>query len=244
MLNTITNIDRDSPARGKVKIGDELLSINGHGVEDVLDYRYWSYEPRLSLLLRSGETGREYTVKIRKDAGEDLGLDFEEYLMDKPWGCSNRCLFCFIDQLPRGLRRTLYFKDDDARLSFLTGSYITLTNLSEREMERICALKISPINVSIHATDPELRAKLMGNPKAADIMGPLRRLTAAGITVDCQIVCCPGYNDKEQLSRSMRELSELYPGVNSVSSYPSASRSTGRASRNSRPSIRTARRRR
>ena len=220
MLNTITNIDRDSPARGKVKIGDELLSINGHGVEDVLDYRYWSYEPRLSLVLRSGETGREYTVKIRKDAGEDLGLDFEEYLMDKPWGCSNRCLFCFIDQLPRGLRRTLYFKDDDARLSFLTGSYITLTNLSEREMERICALKISPINVSVHATDPELRAKLMGNPKAADIMGPLRRLTAAGITVDCQIVCCPGYNDKEQLSRSMRELSELYPGVNSVSIVP------------------------
>ena len=220
MLNTITNIDRDSPARGKVKVGDELLSINGHGVEDVLDYRYWSYEPRLSLVLRSGETGREYTVKIRKDAGEDLGLDFEEYLMDKPWGCSNRCLFCFIDQLPRGLRRTLYFKDDDARLSFLTGSYITLTNLSEREMERICALKISPINVSVHATDPELRAKLMGNPKAADIMGPLRRLTAAGITVDCQIVCCPGYNDKEQLSRSMRELSELYPGVNSVSIVP------------------------
>ena len=220
MLNTITNIDRDSPARGKVKVGDELLSINGHGVEDVLDYRYWSYEPRLSLVLRSGETGREYTVKIRKDAGEDLGLDFEESLMDKPWGCSNRCLFCFIDQLPRGLRRTLYFKDDDARLSFLTGSYITLTNLSEREMERICALKISPINVSVHATDPELRAKLMGNPKAADIMGPLRRLTAAGITVDCQIVCCPGYNDKEQLSRSMRELSELYPGVNSVSIVP------------------------
>ena len=105
-------------------------------------------------------------------------------------------------------------------MSFLTGSYITLTNLSEREMERICALKISPINVSVHATDPEMRAKLMGNPKAADIMGPLRRLTAAGITVDCQIVCCPGYNDKEQLSRSMRELAELYPGVNSVSIVP------------------------
>ena len=220
MLNTITNIDNDSPARGRVHVGDELLAINGHTVEDVLDYRYWSYEPRLSLVLRSGETGREYTVKIRKDAGEDLGLDFEEYLMDKPWGCSNHCLFCFIDQLPKGLRRTLYFKDDDARLSFLTGSYITLTNLSEREMERICALKISPINVSVHATDPGMRAKLMGNPRAADIMGPLRRLTAAGITVDCQIVCCPGYNDKEQLSRSMRELAELYPGVNSVSIVP------------------------
>ena len=220
MLNTITNIDKASPARGKVQVGDELLSINGHGVEDVLDYRYWSYEPKLSLTLRSGAMGGEYEVKIRKGEGEDLGLDFEEYLMDRPWGCSNRCLFCFIDQLPRGLRRTLYFKDDDARLSFLTGSYITLTNLSEREMERICALKISPINVSVHATDPEMRAKLMGNPKAADIMGPLRRLTSAGITVDCQIVCCPGYNDKEQLSRSMRELAELYPGVNSVSVVP------------------------
>lgn len=220
MLNTITNIDNDSPARGMVHVGDELLAINGHTVEDVLDYRYWSYEPELTLSLRSGRTGHEYTVKVRKDEGDDLGLDFEEYLMDKPWGCSNHCLFCFIDQLPKGLRRTLYFKDDDARLSFLTGSYITLTNLSEREMERICALKISPINVSVHATDPEMRAKLMGNPKAADIMGPLRRLTAAGITVDCQIVCCPGYNDREQLSRSMRELAELYPGVNSVSIVP------------------------
>lgn len=220
MLNTITNIDNDSPARGRVHVGDELLAINGHTVEDVLDYRYWSYEPELTLSLRSGRTGHEYTVKVRKAEGDDLGLDFEEYLMDKPWGCSNHCLFCFIDQLPKGLRRTLYFKDDDARLSFLTGSYITLTNLSEREMERICALKISPINVSVHATDPEMRAKLMGNPRAADIMGPLRRLTAAGITVDCQIVCCPGYNDREQLSRSMRELAELYPGVNSVSIVP------------------------
>ena len=220
MLNTITNIDNDSPARGRVHVGDELLAINGHTVEDVLDYRYWSYEPELTLSLRSGRTGHEYTVKVRKDEGDDIGLDFEEYLMDKPWGCSNHCLFCFIDQLPKGLRRTLYFKDDDARLSFLTGSYITLTNLSEREMERICALKISPINVSVHATDPGMRAKLMGNPRAADIMGPLRRLTAAGITVDCQIVCCPGYNDKEQLSRSMRELAELYPGVNSVSIVP------------------------
>ena len=208
------------PARGRVHVGDELLAINGHTVEDVLDYRYWSYEPELTLSLRSGRTGHEYTVEVRKDEGDDLGLDFEEYLMDKPWGCSNHCLFCFIDQLPKGLRRSLYFKDDDARLSFLTGSYITLTNLSEREMERICALKISPINVSVHATDPEMRAKLMGNPKAADIMGPLRRLTAAGITVDCQIVCCPGYNDREQLSRSMRELAELYPGVNSVSIVP------------------------
>lgn len=220
MLNTITKIDEYSPLRGRVHVGDELVSINGHEVEDVLDYRYWGYEPRVSLVLRAAGSGREYTVKVKKGEGEDLGLDFEEYLMDRPWGCSNRCKFCFIDQLPKGLRRTLYFKDDDARLSFLTGSYITLTNLSEREMERICALKISPINVSVHATDGALRAELMGNPKAADIMGPLKRLADAGIVMDCQIVCCPGWNDRGQLSRTMRDLAGLYPGVNSVSIVP------------------------
>lgn len=219
MLNTVTNIDARSPLRGRVRVGDKLLSINGHEVEDVLDYRYWSYEPQLTLVFRSADGG-EYSVKARKGEGEDLGLDFEEYLMDRPWGCSNRCKFCFIDQLPKGLRRTLYFKDDDARLSFLTGSYITLTNLSEREMERICALKISPINVSVHATDGALRAELMGNPKAADIMGPLKRLADAGIVMDCQIVCCPGWNDRGQLSRTMRDLAGLYPGVNSVSIVP------------------------
>ena len=219
MLNTVTNIDARSPLRGRVRVGDKLLSINGHEVEDVLDYRYWSYEPQLTLVFRSADGG-EYSVKARKGEGEDLGLDFEEYLMDRPWGCSNRCKFCFIDQLPKGLRKTLYFKDDDARLSFLTGSYITLTNLSERELERICALKISPINVSVHATDGALRAELMGNPKAADIMGPLHRLAAAGIVMECQIVCCPGWNDRGQLSRTMRDLAGLYPGVNSVSIVP------------------------
>ena len=220
MLNTVTNIDARSPLRGRVRVGDKLVSINGHEVEDVLDYRYWGYEPRVSLVLRAAGSGREYTVKVKKGEGEDLGLDFEEYLMDRPWGCSNRCKFCFIDQLPKGLRRTLYFKDDDARLSFLTGSYITLTNLSERELERICALKISPINVSVHATDGALRAELMGNPKAADIMGPLKRLADAGIVMDCQIVCCPGWNDRGQLSRTMSDLAGLYPGVNSVSIVP------------------------
>ena len=219
MLNTVTNVDKTSPVRRHVRPGDALVAINGHEIEDVLDYRYWSYEERLTLTIRRPD-GSEHTVKVRKDAGEDLGLDFDEYLMDKPWGCSNRCVFCFVDQLPRGMRKSLYFKDDDARLSFLTGSYITLTNLSEREFERICALRISPINVSVHATDPDMRAKLMGNPRAADILTPLRRLAEAGITMNCQIVCCPGWNDREQLSRSMRELAELYPGVYSVSIVP------------------------
>ena len=219
MLNTVTNVDKSSPVRRHVRVGDALVAINGHEIEDVLDYRYWSYESRLTLTIRRPD-GAERTVRVRKGEGEDLGLDFGEYLMDKPWGCSNRCVFCFIDQLPRGLRRTLYFKDDDARLSFLTGSYITLTNLSEREFERICALKISPINVSVHATNPELRARLMGNPKAADIMTPLKRLAEAGLTMNCQVVCCPGWNDGEELERTMRELAGLYPGVYSVSIVP------------------------
>lgn len=220
MLNTVTSIDESSPLLGRVSVGDTLLSVNGHEIEDVLDYRYWTYEPKLTLVLVSGETKEEYTVRVRHGAGGDLGLDFEEYLMDKPWGCSNHCKFCFIDQLPRGLRKTLYFKDDDARLSFLTGSYITLTNLSERELDRICALRISPINISVHATNPAVRAELMGNPKAADIMSPLNRLAKAGVIMNCQIVCCPGYNDGDELSRSMRELAELYPAVNSVSVVP------------------------
>lgn len=220
MLNTITHIDRKSPLRHRVREGDSLVAINGRPIEDVLDYRYYSYDAELSLTFRSAGDGGEYTAHIRKGEGEELGLDFGEYLMDKPWGCSNHCKFCFIDQLPRGMRKSLYFKDDDARLSFLTGSYITLTNLSDRELDRICQLKISPVNISVHATNPELRACLMGNPRAADIMGPLTKLAKAGIIMDCQIVCCPGYNDGEELSRSMQDLAALYPSVNSVSVVP------------------------
>lgn len=219
MLNTITGVDETSPLRHKVRPGERLIAINGREVEDVLDYRFWSYDSELTLTVMRAD-GKTRDIKVKKGAGEDLGLDFEEYLMDRPWGCSNRCKFCFIDQLPRGLRKTLYFKDDDARLSFLTGSYITLTNLSEREMQRICDLRISPINVSVHATNPAVRAELMGNPKAADIMGPLRRLADAGVTMDCQVVCCPGHNDREELTRTMTDLAGLYPGVKSVSIVP------------------------
>lgn len=219
MQNAIIKIEDGSPLRRTVREGDRLIAINGHDIEDVLDYRYYSYDPRLQITIMSPE-GRTRKVKVRKPEGRDLGLEFEESLMDAPWSCSNNCKFCFIDQLPPGLRRSLYFKDDDARLSFLTGSYITLTNLSERELRRICDLRVSPINISVHATNPALRAELMGNPAAADVMEPLRRLAEAGITMDCQIVCCPGYNDREELSRTMRDLAGLHPSVNSVSVVP------------------------
>ena len=214
-FNTVSSLDEDCPLKGIVQPGDELLRVNRHEIRDVLDYKYWTYEKKLLLEFR--KAGR---VRVRKEIGRDLGLNFETYLMDKPTGCANRCVFCFVDQLPKGLRSTLYFKDDDARLSFLTGNYITLTNLSERELQRICDLRVSPLNVSVHATDGELRARLLQNPRGKEIMPLLQRFAAAGITMDCQVVLCPGWNDGEALERTMRDLAGLYPAVNSVSIVP------------------------
>lgn len=219
LSSVIKKIDKDSPLLHKAHIGDKLLSINGNEIIDVLDYKYFSYDTNLKIELESPE-GKHRTIKIKKREGGELGIDFETYLMDRARCCSNRCMFCFIDQLPRGMRKTLYFKDDDARLSFLTGNYVTMTNLSEREIQRIIDLHISPINVSVHATEPELRAKMLHNPRGAEGYELMKRLAAGGITMNCQIVCCPGVNDGEALMRSMKDLVALYPQVNSVSIVP------------------------
>lgn len=213
--NTVSFLDEDCPLRGKVEPGDELLSINGHKIRDVLDYKFWSYERKLTLEFKNAGT-----IRVKKDEGEDLGLNFETYLMDNPTGCANRCVFCFVDQLPKGMRSTLYFKDDDARLSFLTGNYITATNLSARELDRICELRVSPLNISVHATNGELRARMLQNKRGAEIMDILRRFAKAGICMDCQIVLCPGWNDGAELQRSMEDLASLYPSVGSVSIVP------------------------
>ena len=215
MFNTISSVDTDCPLAGKVLPGDQLLFVNHHEIRDVLDYKYWTYDKKL--LLEFKNAGK---IRVRKEPGQDLGLNFESYLMDRPTGCANRCVFCFVDQLPRGMRSTLYFKDDDARLSFLTGNYITCTNLSARELQRICDLRISPLNISVHATDSELRAKLLGNPRGGEIMAVLRRFADAGIAMDCQIVVVPGWNDGTALQRTMEDLASLYPQVNSVSVVP------------------------
>ena len=215
MFNTIVSIDSGSPLEGRVQPGDQLLSVNRHPIRDVLDYKYWTYEPRLALEFR--QAGR---VRVRKEEGRDLGLNFETYLMDRPTGCGNRCIFCFVDQLPRGLRPSLYFKDDDARLSFLTGSYITATNLSSRELDRICQLRVSPLNLSVHSTDPELRSRMLQNPRGGEILEVLRRFSEAGIEMDCQVVVCPGWNDGAQLQKTMEDLAGFYPHVNSVSIVP------------------------
>ena len=215
MFNTVSSVDPGSPLEGRVFPGDELRYVNHHEIRDVLDYKYWTYDEKLLLEFRNA--GK---LRVRKDAGQDLGLNFETYLMDRPTGCANRCVFCFVDQLPKGMRPTLYFKDDDARLSFLTGNYITCTNLSRRELDRICALRISPLNVSVHATDGALRAKLLGNPRGAEIMDVLRRFSEAGIFMDCQIVAVPGWNDGEALQKTMEDLATFFPQVGSVSIVP------------------------
>ena len=220
MKPKIINIRPDSPACGrKIYPGDTLLGINGHGIRDVLDYKYYAYDAHLLLELL-GEDGRLRLVKINKGEGEDVGLDFETYLMDKAKHCANKCIFCFVDQLPPGMRETLYFKDDDARLSFLQGNYITLTNLSDREVQRIIDLHISPINLSVHAAEPELRAMLLGSRNGGRGIEIMRRLSAAGITMNCQIVCCPGINDGEHLKYTMEVLASMYPSVASVSIVP------------------------
>jgi putative radical SAM enzyme (TIGR03279 family) len=220
MGSLISYIDENSPASGKnIRPGDTLVRINGHKIKDVLDYKYYSYDARLLLELHDG-TGKIRFVRLGKPEGLDLGLNFESYLMDSPSSCSNKCVFCFVDQLPRGLRETLYFKDDDNRLSFLQGNYVTLTNLSEREIQRMIDMRISPLNVSVHSTEPELHSLLLGNKKSARGLKALRRFGEAGMTLNCQIVCCPGLNDGAHLSRTMSDLAAMYPSVQSVSVVP------------------------
>ena len=219
MENVIRAIDLGSPLERRVHPGDRLLSVNGKPIRDVLDYKFYAYDRDLRLVLARPD-GSEYRLHIRKAEGGDLGLDFESYLMDRPRSCANHCVFCFIDQLPKGMRPTMYFKDDDARLSFLLGNYITLTNLSEREIQRVIDLHVSPVNVSVHAMNPELRVKMLRNPRAGESLGIMRRFADAGIVMNCQIVCCPGLNDGEELDRSMRELAALHPAVHSVSVVP------------------------
>ena len=206
MSTVVKSVDRRSPAeRAGVRAGEKLISIGGHPVEDVLDYRFFGYDRDPELVLEAPDGSRR-TLRVKKPETEDLGLNFETYLMDQPRPCSNHCLFCFVDQMAPGCRDTLYFKDDDARLSFLMGNYITLTNLSPREAQRIIDLKISPINVSVHATDPKLRSILLGNKAGGESLEYMKAFARAGIVMNGQIVLCPGYNDGEQLQRTMEDM--------------------------------------
>lgn len=219
-LTKIASVDPHSPARkAGVRPGETLTHINGHPIVDVLDYKFYAYDPRLELTLTE-ENGGSRTLRIKKEEGEDLGLNFETYLMDRARSCANKCIFCFVDQMPPGMRDTLYFKDDDARLSFLMGNYMTLTNLSQREIQRIIDLRISPINISVHATDPELRTAMLKNPRAGECLSIMERFAKAGIEMNCQVVACPGVNDGPALTRTMEDLGKLHPAVTSVAVVP------------------------
>ncbi len=209
-----------SPAeKARIHAGDKLLAINGQEINDILDYQFYATDERLLLELEKPD-GKRKKCRIKKEEYEELGVCCETYLMDKQRHCRNKCVFCFIDQLPRGLRETLYFKDDDARLSFLFGNYITLTNISQQEIDRIIKMKISPVNISVHTTSPELRVRMMNNKNAGEALKYVYQLAEAGIALNCQLVLCPGWNDGEELKRSLADLSALYPAVQSIACVP------------------------
>lgn len=197
---------------------DILISANGHPIKDVLDYRFYLTSTAVRLTLQRG--GEEYSLVLNKGEYDDIGLEFETPLMDKKHTCRNGCVFCFIDQMPKGMRETLYFKDDDDRLSFLHGNYVTLTNLGEEDIQRIITMHISPVNVSVHTTNPQLRVQMMKNKHAGQVLSYLPRLAEAGIALCTQIVLCKGLNDGAELDRSMHDLKALFPALRSCAIVP------------------------
>ncbi len=202
-----------------IEAGDRLLQINGEVVEDVFDYQYMIEEEYLEVLIGKA-SGEEWLLEIEKEFEEDLGIEFENGLMDEYRSCCNKCIFCFIDQMPKGMRDTLYFKDDDSRLSFLQGNYVTLTNMSDRDVERIIKYHLSPINISFQTMNPELRCRMLHNRFAGDALKKADRLFEAGIEMNGQIVLCKGWNDGAELEHSIRELSRYLPYLRSVSVVP------------------------
>lgn len=219
MSVVIKDVLKGSPAYKKgMKPGELLLELNGKEIMDVLDYRFYQNDRVITVTFKD-QGGKVRQKRIKKQEDEELGLEFETYLMDKQHSCRNNCVFCFIDQLPKGMRESLYFKDDDSRMSFLFGNYITLTNITEREVERILEMHISPINVSVHTTDPELRCRMMNNRFAGKALEILRRFCEAGIDVNCQLVLCPGWNDGENLRKSLEDLTN-YESVKSIACVP------------------------
>lgn len=219
-MNKVKSVEVGSIAEEvEIQPGDQLISVNGHKIEDIIDFMFLMAETNVVLEVEKYD-GELWEIEIDKDPDEDLGITFENPIIDEAKRCSNNCVFCFIDQLPQGMRETLYFKDDDSRLSFLQGNFVTLTNMSEEKIKRIVDYKISPINVSVHTTNPDLRVKMLGNRFAGKIMDQLKNLTSHGIVVNAQIVLCPGYNDGPELEKTIRDLETLGENLNSVAVVP------------------------
>ena len=215
----ITSVEERSYAKkAGIQPLDNLISINGNEICDVLDYRFYLADRVVKLVL--DRDGKEYTAKIKKGEYDDIGLEFETPLMDKKQSCRNGCIFCFIDQNPEGMREPIYFKDDDSRLSFIHGNYITLTNMFDKDIDRIIKMRISPVNISVHTTNPELRVRMMKNKRSGEVLSYLDRFKEAGLSMCGQIVLCKGVNDGDELLRSLRDLSRYYPEMGSVSIVP------------------------
>ena len=218
MSVNVKSVIKNSPAEKAGVIENDILThINGNEIMDVLDYSFYEMEENVTLsLLRDGNI---IDIPTQKQEGEPLGLEFETYLMDEQRSCRNKCIFCFIDQLPKGMRESLYFKDDDSRMSFLFGNYITLTNITDHEVDRIIKMHISPVNISVHTTNPELRCKMMNNRFAGKALDVLWRLCEAGIEINCQLVMCPGYNDGAELERTLADLCK-WENIKSIALVP------------------------
>ena len=204
---------------GGIQPGDCLLSVNGTKLKDIFDYRFLMADDFVLLRLRDS-SGEEYELEIEKDTYEDIGIEFDNPLMDSDRSCANKCIFCFVDQMPEGMRDTLYFKDDDTRLSFLTGNYVTLTNTSIKELNRIVAYRMSPINISVHTTDPKLREMMLGNSTAGNIMEKIKVLADGDIKINAQVVLCPGINDGKYLEKTIDDLLVYHNAVESLSIVP------------------------
>ena len=203
----------------EIESGDKLISINNNEIEDVFDYHFYVNDEYLTLLIEK-KNGEEWELEIEKDYEEDLGIEFEQGLMDEYRSCRNKCMFCFIDQMPKGMRETLYFKDDDSRLSFLQGNYVTLTNMSDKDIDRIVRYHLEPINISFQTTNPELRCKMLHNRFAGEALKKVDILYEGGIQMNGQIVLCKGENDGEELERTIRDLKKYVPQLQSVSVVP------------------------
>ena len=216
----ISSVDKGSLCdKKKIAAGDCVITVNGNPVKDVLDYRFYLNDTKITLEIRK-ENGKIKKYRFRKSESEDIGLNFETYLMDKQHACKNKCIFCFIDQLPKGLRDSLYFKDDDDRLSFLFGNYVTLTNLDDEEVERLIKMRISPINISVHTMNPQLRVEMMKNSRSGECLAYIKKFADAGIDINAQLVLCPGINDGKELEFSLKSLFEYYPAMKSIACVP------------------------
>ena len=218
--NLISKVYKDSIADELgIEVGDLLISINGEPIHDIIEYKFLLSDEYLEVEIQKSNK-EVYIYEIEKDYDDDLGIEFTNPIIDKAKSCRNKCVFCFIDQLPKGMRETLYFKDDDSRLSFLQGNFVTLTNMSEEDINNIIKYRISPINISVHTTNPELRKTMIKNKFAGNLYSIMQRLANAQIQMNCQIVLCPGYNDKEELEKTVSDLAKLYPYVNSAAAVP------------------------